>query len=314
MYLAFVFIGFIIALFSPPLASLYIITALGRDFWGNAQRLNVFLISWIVLCVLFYLSHQVDIVRTLNILVGTGLSCFLLFYMLEREYQLGTIFMGLLALNSGFVALRQLLYFEEILCQYNSSVQEAIKLVGGRFAEDSQQYLAFVEMADLLRPSYLLYGSGVWLATILLCLMVGYFLFARRIPELNKISSFQTHPYIVGSLVVALLLIAFDKTAITSATLERVLDGSGRLYSPRIISTNYLLALVPLYFLQGIGVVNYKVGRWFLSSKVLCVVAIFSLIINPYIVIIITIIGLCDSWFDFRKLTKTEDLNENHSN
>ena len=294
MFYIIALIGFFIALISPGLGGLFLITALGKYFLENQQRTNHFFVGWLVLCGGLYLLNQLDKIQALNVMIGTGLSCFLLFVMIKKEYGLNLIFMILLLLNSAYIALRQLLFYNEINTQYNEAVDEAVKLVSTRFQENSEQYQVFIEITDLMRNFYLQYSPGVWIATIMLCLTIGYFSFARKREELHSLSEYQTDVFVVYSLVIALIVALFTDY--------------------KLYAVNYLIALSPLFLMQGIGVVNNKIGKWFLNSKILIAVAILSMIINPYIVLFISALGLFDCWFDFRNLNKPEDLNENHSN
>ena len=288
------FIGFIISLISPSIGALFIITALGRSFIENQSKVYQFYIGWLLLCGSLYLLNQIDKLTTLNLVIGTGLSCFLLFVMLNKEYGLNLIFMVLLLVNTCFIALRQLFFHAEIALAYNEAVDEAIKLVNTRFQGNSEQAQVFHEMTELMRNFYLQYSPGLWITSLMLCLMIGYFFFSRKRENMQKLMEYQTHTILIYTLIIALCFALFTEY--------------------KIYAVNYLLALLPLYLMQGIGVVNDKIGRWFMHSNVLIAVAILSLIINPYIVLFISTIGLFDCWFDFRKINKIEDLNENHTN
>ena len=294
MFYAFALIGLLIALISPAMGTLFIVTSLGKHFLENDFKLSQFFVGWITICGFLYLTNFIDNITTLNIIVGTGLSSTLLFYMVKKESDLDLTVMLLLLINSIYIALRQLFFYNTISEVYNRSVDEALKLFGNINQENTQQFLAFKEMTDLMREFYLNYNSGIWIATIMLCIMTGYFLFARKNEELYTLKCYQTHVYVIYSLIIALLIALFTKH--------------------RLYAVNFVIGVIPLFFMQGLAVINAKIGKWFLNSKVLIAVAILTLVINPYITLFISVIGLFDNWFDFRKITKSEDLNENHSN
>jgi len=286
--------GLLIGLISPAVGVLFVIPTSGKILMENPQQAHKFFIGWVVLCVLFYLINLTDTVQTLNLIVGAGLSCFILFHLIKRNLELNQIFMFLLILNTFFIAIRQYLFSERLFSQYNQAADEAALMISHNFAENSEQYLVFMELVEMSKTFYMRYSPGIWISTMMLCLMLGYYLLSRKKIELNSIKYFQTHVYIIYSLVFALVIAVFTEN--------------------RVYSINYLIALVPLFLIQGLGVIIIKIGKWFRNSKLLIALAVISLVINPYIILFISVVGLFDSWFDFRNLSKSEDLNENHSN
>jgi len=288
-------LGLLIGIFSPAAGALFLIPASGKIFMENTQETYKFFISWSIICVFLYFINFTDKIQTLNLIIGTGLSCLLLFHLLKKGIELDLMFMLLLLLNAAFIALRQFLFLDVITSRYVRAVDEAVKAVSSRFTENSEQYLIFVEMVEISKNLYMQYSPGIWISTMMLCLMVGYFFLSRKREELSSMKFYQTHVYVIYSLVVALLLAVF---------IQRF----------RVFAINYLLALVPLFLIQGLCVLNAKMGRWFVNSKALLAVGVLLLILNPYIVLFVSVIGLFDNWFDFRNLSKSEDLNEGHTN
>jgi hypothetical protein len=49
------------------------------------------------------------------------------------------------------------------------------------------------------------------------------------------------------------------------------------------------------------------------NSKMLIVISIISLLINPYLILMISFIGFVDNWADLRKLNKMEETHENNT-
>ena len=287
-------VGLLIGIFSPAASALFLIPATGKIFMENPQLINKFFISWFAVCCFLLIIQYPDRLQSLNLIIGTGISCFLLFVLIKKNYSLDMIFMCMLLLNSAYIALRQFVFFDYISSQYDQAADEAKQIIGSKLVENSEQYHIFIEMVDIFKNYYINYSPGLWISTMMLCLLVGYFFLSRNKEDMLSISLYQNHLYVTYSLVAALAIAIFTNY--------------------KVYAINYLLALVPLYLMQGLGVVNEKIGKWFVNSKVLLVIAIGSLIINPYIVLLISVIGLFDNWFDFRDLSKSEDLNENNSN
>ena len=285
-------LGLLIGLFSPAVGALFVISAAGRYFVENPKQINSFFTCWFIICGFLMFIYNI---QALDLIFGAGLSCLLFFYMIKKEYGLNLIFMSLLLLNSAFIAIRQLLYSTFIATQYTESVDEVVNMLSNRFQESSEQYLLFLEMVEMSKDFYLKYSPGIWIFTMLLCLMLGYYFLSKKSKELVSLRYYQTHLYVIYSLILALVIAVFSEDY-------------------RIYAINYLIALVPLFLMQGLAVLKFKIGKWFENSKILLVIAILSLILNPYIVLFISVIGLFDNWFDFRSLSKPEDLNESNTN
>jgi len=271
-----------------------LIPSTGRYIMEDTRFKTNFFLSWILICVVFFLISLIDKVQASNLLIGAGISSLLLFTMLNKEYGLGQIFMSLLGINTMFIALRQYLFSEFIMTQYNDAVEEFVNMLSSRFQEGSEQYHLFLEVVELSKDFYLNYSPGVWIATMMLCLFLGYYFLSRKNAEMESLSNYQTHVLVIYSLIIALIIAIFWE-------------------DQRMPSINYLIALIPLFLIQGLGVLKYKIGKWFLHSKFLVFIAVLSLILNPYITLFITLIGLFDNWFDFRNFSKPEEINENHT-
>ena len=287
-------LGILIGIFSPAAGVLFLIPASGKTFIENISFSYKFIITWLIICVFLYFINVTDIIQTFNLILGAGLSSFLLFTMIKKEYQLNIIFMILLLFNSIYIIIRQLLFSSFIISQYNQAVDDAVKIVSSRFQENTEQYQIFLEMIDISKNFYVQYSPGIWISTMMLCLIIGYYYFSRKRVDMTPVSEYQTHVYIIYSLIIALVIALFTQF--------------------KLYAINYLIALVPLFLIQGIAVINSRVGKWFTNSKALTFIAVLSLILNPYIVLFISVIGLFDNWFDFRNISKSEDLNENNSN
>jgi len=298
-------IGIIIGLFSPAAGILYLIPTVGVYFIEKKQKESSFFIGWLFGCGILYSLNIIDKIQVLNLVFGTGLSCILLFYMIKREFLINTIYMSLLLLNSGYIAIRQILFSEYIFERYAQAVDEAMKILSNRFPEGSEQYSLFLEMIEMTKNFYQKYSPGIWILTMMFCLIVGYYILSKKYNALETLRNYQTHRYIIYSLILALMI----------AVLSPMYKGEPTFIMGKVQTSaiNYLFAMTPLFFLQGLGVLKMKIGRWIISSKILLFLAVLTVIINPYVVLFISVIGLFDNWFDFRNLSQTEDVNENHS-
>lgn len=70
---------------------------------------------------------------------------------------------------------------------------------------------------------------------------------------------------------------------------------------------NILLLVSLLYFAQGMAVVSMLISKQSISG-VLRIVLYVMLLIQPYLMALVAVIGLCDLWVDFRTPKKQENL------
>ena len=294
MSLWIILTGLIIGIISPALAVCFIVPAAGRVcIEDNTSRYKFFIIWYLVFSIL-YLLKFIDIVQAVSLMLGAGLSCILLFNMIKNEYSLSQILMALLFHNTAFIVLRQYFYSSIINENYLASVEKTIEYLSSNFQISPEQYSVFLDLMSMSSELYLKYNPGIWIATMLSCLIMGYYLLTIMNKSVSSLILYQTHRHVIYSFVLAL--------AITVLTVKY-----------RVITTNYLIATVPLFFLQGLSVFKYKIGHWFRKYKFLIIVAILMMVLNPYTILFISVIGLADNWFDFRNLSKPEAINEDHN-
>lgn len=287
-------IGLLISIFSPAVGTLFIIPTSGKMLYEKKQANLHFFFIWVTASIITWFLGIINHIQLINIVFGVGLSIFLVFEFLKKKFNIDIIFMILLFYNSLFMLIRQLIFAKTIFADYKRSVDEAIKILSSRFDDNPEQFQLFMDMVEITKEFYLKYSPGIWIGTFLLCLMIAYYFFSKGYFQINILKKYRTNVFVIYTFVIALALTVINPT--------------------KIIAINYLIALVPLFFIQGIAIIQKKIGYWFLLSKILLIIAIFSLILNPYLVLFISVIGLFDNWFDFRNLSQLEDSHENNSN
>jgi hypothetical protein len=149
--------------------------------------------------------------------------------------------------------------------------------------EDVEAFRRTVEsMADFMRRAYpgmlIVVGAALQLITVgLLALLIrpgrlaGPSLAAWRAPEL-----------LIWALIAAGFLTAFGTGVVEDAAI------------------NVLIVLLPVYFLQGLAVVEHLLRRKGLSPLLRGIGYLVLLLVNP-LPVIVTAVGVFDLWADFRK-------------
>ena len=213
----------------------------------------------------------------------------MLYKLLKRNFEVDFIMMILFFINSAYIGVRQYLFSEAIANQFSQAVEQVMFIAKDKFPENSEQFLIFSEMMDVSTHFYLSYSPGMWIAFMMLCLLIGYFIVFRKNEDYVPINQFQVHIYVCYITMFAL--------------------GISLLPGVKLIGVNLLIAIMPLFLIQGMAVANQKMINWFSRSMLLKVMAIICIIINPYVVLFLSIIGLFDNWLDFRKIYKEEKEN-----
>ncbi len=287
-------LGLLIGVISPVASVLYVMLYSGKNLCKeNKANLN-FLIVWICTSLFIWLLGIINYIQLVNLVFGAGLSVFLVFELLKKDFDFKIISMVILFYNSLFMFIRQLVFADKIFYDYEQSVDEALKILSIRFEENPEQFQLFMDMIEITKDFYLKYSPGIWLGSLILCLMVGLYYFSKKYLKKNILATYQVSIYVIYTFIVALIFAILTES--------------------RILAVNYLIALLPLFLFQGLAVVQTKIGHWFIQSKILYVIAVLSLVLNPYLVIFISVIGLFDNWFDFRNLSQLEESHENNSN
>jgi len=74
----------------------------------------------------------------------------------------------------------------------------------------------------------------------------------------------------------------------------------------KFISYNTLIIFAALFFYQGIDIVNYYFNKW--KSGIFLRVIVYLLVFSePYVMLLISIFGLFDNWFDMTKIRLKKD-------
>lgn len=182
---------------------------------------------------------------------------------------------------------------QSVSAEITSSLNQALAIYekGGVKGEDLDLIKQSMKLvADLL---YRLYPAFV---TMVLIIMAGCNLaLLKRTTALSKVlnvgefAAFKNPEALVWLLIAAgfSLLLPFSMTA-----------------TPAL---NILLIVSLLYFLQGMAVISTIISRQ-ASSGVLRIIMYVMLALQPYLAIVVSAIGLCDLWVDFRTPKKQENL------
>jgi hypothetical protein len=140
---------------------------------------------------------------------------------------------------------------------------------------------------------FLKYNYSFTVFTLLIALWIAVVLLNKKLVKPYLLSRYSNNNSLIAVVIISLGLIIYDKT--------------------QIVGINILIPCIALYFLQGLSIVGFFFGKLLINSKMLLIIGILTLLINPYLIILLAFIGLVDSWADLRKLNKMEKTHENNT-
>ncbi len=157
------------------------------------------------------------------------------------------------------------------------------------FLQDAETQTAMFDSALNL---YAKINVGLWMAMLTYALYIGALFCSKRSVIKWQHKNMRLPYYLIYLLIPTLILIIFPDT--------------------RWVGVNLILALLPLYLMQGYSVLHYFLGRFLSRNRIILVALITSSLLSRTFLLLIGFVGLFDTWFDFRKLNNTEEINEGH--
>jgi len=150
-------------------------------------------------------------------------------------------------------------------------------------------------MQTMMTDSLDLYSKlsvGIWVAVAMFALYLGALLHSRRSSEKWEHRKVRLPFYLIYVVILALALVVVPNT--------------------RYTGFNLALVLVPVFAMQGYSLLHYYLGKFFTRNRFITGLMILVSALNGQILLLISFVGLFDTWFNFRKLNNTEEINEGH--
>lgn len=251
-----------------------------------------FYAALIVVLLLFLLGRIINIISFSDIVVGVVLSALVFFLILAKtlDYLRAILVAGFI--NLFYSALRQVAYGKLFLENINQIIDLYLETLRETTADNLNRLTFIQEAVESVRDIITNFFPGIWVFTMILALYLGALLLSRR-SQLKWEHKYIRLPFfLIYLLLPVLILLLFPAT--------------------RIAGFNGALMLLPVFLVQGISLIDFYWGVYFQRTKLLLIVFVLALVFNPYLVLLLTLFGLFDIWFDFRKINKREEIDENH--
>lgn len=282
----------IIAAFTPFWGVIFIFT-LGAKYQQRKyyqQFYGLILLTALILL----LGRIIDVISLSDILVGVALTSLLFFRLLFANHDYLRSIIIVFFFNVVYGIIRYFLFSRQIIENIKVISEEYLKILMETMPENQESIGFAGELIETMKYIITNFYPGIWVLTIITAVYVGSLLLSAR--TANKWSHKQVRlPYeIVYPLMLCLAAFLFK--------------GS------RIPGINGLIMLLPLFLIQGISILDFFWGERLKKARLILVLLVIAMVFNPYLILIIAVLGLTDIWFNFRKIRIQEDIDENNLN
>jgi hypothetical protein len=282
----------LIAAFTPFWGVIFIFT-LGAKYQQD-KHYQQFYGLILLLTVILFLLRIIDIISLTDILAGVALTSLLFFRLLavKFDYFKAIIIVTLLNIIYGIVS--YLLFSRQIMENINVISEEYLKILTETIPQN-QDSIGFASgLIETMKYIITNFSPGIWVLTVIIAVYVGSLLLSARISNKWMHRHVQLPYTIVYPLILCLAAFLFPNS--------------------RIPGLNGLIMMLPLFLIQGLSILDFFWGERLRKAKLILVLLVIAMVFNPYLIIIIAVLGLTDIWFNFRKIRIQEDIDENNLN
>ncbi|MBN1327740.1 MAG: DUF2232 domain-containing protein [Candidatus Cloacimonetes bacterium] len=275
--LLIVVIAGILSALSPFLGLIFIFAAGGKY---QELKSGSFLVMFLAVMILFRISGILDNLTMIDLIIGVGITGWFFFKILFRTSDYQRALLGISGLNFAYAILRQNLFKTHFIRQIDIAIAQYQEILIGNGETNNGQIT--LEILDQAKNIYVNYFPGLWCFTIIIAAYLGALLFSRKTSAKWEHKRTRMPFFLVYLLITALIFYVFVQT--------------------RQAGVNVLLMLAPLFLIQGISILFHYWGNFFTKSRFLLYLLIVAVMLNPYLLLLIILMGMFDIWFNFRKI------------
>lgn len=289
----------ITTLFSPLLGLIFVIAIGGNWFIKNFEKKSYLVIWLIAVPVMFYFAGFITHFDLFNIALGVVVIAFLHFAVLLKTLSFKTALVSATIGSAVFALIRLLLFKEYYATLLDEGFAQSFALLEKAWAgsEESMQMLQTLKSASAgIKQNLINYQVALWVVPSTIGIAIGCMVLSKISALKWFYAFFKVNKNIVWLLIPFLGLTAF-------ATKVPIL---------KVIAYNGLAIFAGLYLIQGFAIINFFWRIWFAKSKFFTIILIAAIILNPYLLPLVILTGLLDTWFNFRKIREEPD--EDYSN
>ncbi len=282
----------ILSLISPALGLIFLTGICGKNMILGRVNTGILYAAYIVLIAGMWISGAIEVSDAADTILGVAGTSFLFLYILVRfrSYLQALLYAaGWIAVYTSGKALLFGKYYHEMISGSFDVFMNLIK--EGDYTQEQMQ--AIIDFWTNFKAFFLSYYPSVWILTMIIGVYLGALILSRRI-NMSWVHKRLRMPFPLVFLLIAGLVMFLIPQA-------------------KIIGGNVLIALAGLFLIEGAAILDFYWGKMFRESRVLSFILIFAILLNSYMLGLIVLMGIFDMWFDFRKITKLEEIDEGHS-
>ena len=294
----------LVSIFSPfvgIISAIYYFSKINRQSSSELKKLTFI---FLIFSLLLFIFKVINLDLFANLVIGILLTTliFVKYYQkcLEQESEdfvqhryTSAIIVAIIP-NLVLVIVKNLFFFEYIKKDILNSISQIQSNLDNMFRLNADKIEIVEDMLASFQDIMINLNAGIWILTIATGLIIGALLVSKKLENnLWKFDKIKLGFEFQFILIIGLMLY---------------------ILKAKIIAYNLLLLVGYLYLIQGVSVISYYLKvqqkKWHSSHKFIvpASIVIFSIIaLSNYIILLtISIIGLLDSWLDFRKISMKE--------
>jgi len=284
----------LLAMLHPMLGLIFVIAISGQSLAASMPRAGAWAAVFAALCAALWYAGAVPLIDAVDSVVGVTLSALAFVWMLRTTLSWIFSLVGVTVLQTLYAFLRRMFFGAE----YRAMIETAFNLLGQNLKQASAQVdparrEALEHMLQQGREILVQYQVAFWVVPVVLGCYLGALLLSRRLGNAWNHRASRLPYAMVWPLIAAL----------------------GLFIAPGLRQTglNLLVIFAWLFFLQGMMIIDFYWGRYFAHSRGLTAILVLAIMLNYFIMGLVIVMGLLDTWFNFRKLPEMEDVNADHS-
>ncbi|MDY6915314.1 MAG: DUF2232 domain-containing protein [Candidatus Cloacimonadota bacterium] len=276
----FAVLAVVIGIFSP-FWGLIFITATGYKYY---PRKYVFyaVFAGVVLFLGVLFPNTITTYTAYDLIFGVGIASYLIFVNIYKDFDYLRTILQVTFFYIVFGVIRYLLFQDVLTENINFIFSKYNEIIMNTYQGNEQQMEIIRRVSENLREFFINFNPAIWIVTITVGAYLGLLLLSHKIFIKWEHKTIQMPFALIYLLLVALIFVLSDTT--------------------RKFGLNGLLVMAPLFMIQGFSLLHYYWGDFLKKYKLLLILLILAFIFNPYLLLLLILIGFVDIWFNFRKI------------
>ena len=226
--------------------------------------------------------NAITIYTAYDVIMGVGIGSYLIFANIFKDFNYLRTLVQVTFYFIVFGVIRHLLFHKVITENINLVFAQYDKMLQNGLMQDNAQMELTRQLSENLKEFFINYNPAIWIMMPTLGTYLGLLLLSRKLFIKWEHKTVQMPFTLIYLLLAILLFVLFQDT--------------------RTIGLNGLLIVTPLFLIQGISLLHYYWGNYLKKHKFLLILLILAFFFNPYLILLLILIGLVDVWFNFRKI------------